>query len=119
MSTLRTLRRGRRRPSQAAAPAPAPPTPLAPVAHPVTAVARCLLYAIRGRISELSSVEREFLLGASKAGLLPHEHEGCWHELARQHPETSQARADEKQSARIARWKKERREREAKANSKG
>lgn len=117
MSTsLRALRRGRRRPATAA-PAPAPKTPLAPVAHPVTAVARCLLYAIRGRISELSSVEREFLLGASKAGLLPHEHEGCWHELARQHPEASQARADEKQAARVARWKKERRERET--NGKG
>lgn len=116
MSTsLRALRRGRR--PAAPAPAPAPKAPLAPVAHPVTAVARCLLYAIHGRISELSSAEREFLLGASRAGLLPHEHEGCWHELARQNPEASQSRANEKQSARIARWKKERRERET--NGKG
>lgn len=111
------LRRRRTATAPPLAPKAPPAAPLAPVAHPVTAVSRCLLYAVQGRMSRLSSVERDFLLGAMRAGLLPHEHEGCWHELARQNPAASQGRADEKLKARVARWKERKREREA--NGKG
>lgn len=71
-------------------------------------------------MDQLSSVERDFLLGAMVTGLLPHEHEGCWHEVARQNRAASQGWADEKLSARIARWKERKREREEReADGKG